>query len=215
MTSDVDSPAARWYEARNENGERPVAERQPREPSTVPRPPPWSSEPQLGPGRYLILAAAVVMQLCLGATYSWSIFVDALKAGPGMSQAAAQVPFTVFYMVFPATLIVSGTLLGRLGPRRGAIIGGWLGMPGLGRGLQLRRRAGVVRILRGMSLGPRTGRPGLRLAVLGQYPRVHRPDAGRRGIRPDEELHHPTARRRRSPCRHRRRSAYPTLMRPG
>ncbi|HOW71544.1 MAG TPA: MFS transporter [Phycisphaerae bacterium] len=83
-----------------------------------------SGEPRLGPGRYLILAAAVVMQLCLGATYAWSIFVDALRAGTGMSQAAAQVPFTVFYMIFPATLIVSGMLLGRLGPRRCAIVGG-------------------------------------------------------------------------------------------
>ena len=83
-----------------------------------------SGEPPIGPLRYLILAAAVVMQLCLGATYAWSIFVDPLKAGTGMSQAAAQGPFTVFYMVFPATLIVSGMLLGRLGPRCCAIIGG-------------------------------------------------------------------------------------------
>lgn len=95
-------------------------------PPSAPSQPTLSGEPQLGPGRYLILAAAVVMQLCLGATYAWSIFVDALKAGTGMSQAAAQVPFTVFYMVFPATLIVSGTLLGRLGPRRCAIIGGFI-----------------------------------------------------------------------------------------
>jgi OFA family oxalate/formate antiporter-like MFS transporter len=64
------------------------------------------------------------MQACLGATYSWSIFVDYIRHATGVGQASAQRPFTLFYIVFPAMTILSGTLLGRLGPRRCAMLGG-------------------------------------------------------------------------------------------
>jgi OFA family oxalate/formate antiporter-like MFS transporter len=74
--------------------------------------------------RYRILAAAVVMTLCLGATYSWSVYVPALKQISGLSQGAVQLPFSVFYAVFPLTVILSGTLLSRLGPRVCAVAGG-------------------------------------------------------------------------------------------
>ena len=87
--------------------------------------------------RYLILAAAVVMQMCLGATYSWSIYVSPIKAMTGMMQGTVQIPFTLFYFVFPATMMVAGSFLPRMGPRRCAMTGGvvfgcgWL-MAGLG-----------------------------------------------------------------------------------
>lgn len=77
-------------------------------------------------GRYLILAAAVAMQLCLGATYSWAVFVGPLRAGLGISQGVAQLPFTVFYFVFPATMVIAGLLLSRMGPRLSAMLGGVL-----------------------------------------------------------------------------------------
>jgi OFA family oxalate/formate antiporter-like MFS transporter len=74
--------------------------------------------------RYRVLIAAVLMSLCLGATYSWSVYVPALKQISGLSQGAVQLPFSVFYVVFPLTTIVSGTLLSRLGPRVSAVAGG-------------------------------------------------------------------------------------------
>jgi hypothetical protein len=49
--------------------------------------------------RYRILAAAVVMQMCLGATYAWSVFVLPLKQATGILQSAAQPPFALFYLV--------------------------------------------------------------------------------------------------------------------
>ena len=76
--------------------------------------------------RYLILLAAVVMQLCLGATYAWAVFVAPIKAVSGLGQGPVQAPFTVFYIAFPATAIVAGMLLGRIGPRRSAMLGGLL-----------------------------------------------------------------------------------------
>lgn len=74
--------------------------------------------------RYLILIASVVMQMCLGATYSWSVYVKPLKEITGLLQGQVQYPFSVFYFVFPASMILSGSLLPRLGPRVCAMGGG-------------------------------------------------------------------------------------------
>ncbi len=75
---------------------------------------------------YLVLIFAVVMQLCLGATYSWSVYVKDLKSILQITQAQAQLPFSVFYFVFPATMIISGKILKKLGPSLSTIVGGAL-----------------------------------------------------------------------------------------
>lgn len=75
---------------------------------------------------YLILIFAVVMQLCLGATYSWSVYVKDIKAILNISQAQAQLPFSLFYFIFPATMIISGKILKKLGPQISTIVGGTL-----------------------------------------------------------------------------------------
>ena len=76
--------------------------------------------------RYVMLISAVAMQLCLGATYSWSVFVKPLRDLTGLSQAIVQMPFTAFYFAFPLTVIFSGFALARLGPARSAAAGGML-----------------------------------------------------------------------------------------
>lgn len=76
--------------------------------------------------RYLVILSALAMQICLGATYSWSVYVHDIKALLGLSQTAAQVPFSVFYFVFPATMVVSGLILNKIGPRFSAMLGGAL-----------------------------------------------------------------------------------------
>jgi OFA family oxalate/formate antiporter-like MFS transporter len=76
--------------------------------------------------RYLIIPAALCMQICLGATYSWSVYVQSLKDLLHITQATAQLPFSVFYFVFPATMLVSGSILERIGPRAAAMLGGIL-----------------------------------------------------------------------------------------
>ncbi|MCC6398091.1 MAG: MFS transporter [Bacteroidetes bacterium] len=74
--------------------------------------------------RYGILASSLFMQLCLGATYAWSVFVAPLREHTGLSQATVQLPFTAFYFAFPLTMLFAGTLLQRFGPRVCAILGG-------------------------------------------------------------------------------------------
>jgi OFA family oxalate/formate antiporter-like MFS transporter len=76
--------------------------------------------------RYGILVSSLLMQLCLGATYAWSVFVAPLRAHTGLSQAAAQIPFTTFYFAFPLTMLFAGSLLHRFGPRACAVTGGML-----------------------------------------------------------------------------------------
>ena len=76
--------------------------------------------------RIMVILSALLMQLCLGATYSWSVYVQNIKTILGISQAQAQIPFSVFYFIFPLTMIFSGTLVDRFGPRIAAIGGGIL-----------------------------------------------------------------------------------------
>lgn len=107
--------------------------------------------------RYLILAAAVVMQMCLGATYAWSIFVAPIKNLTGMSQGAAQLPYTAFYFAFPITTVFAGLLLARFGPRPMAVAGGLLfgggwALAGLGQWHWAFTVAGVG-LLGGMGVG--------------------------------------------------------------
>jgi len=76
--------------------------------------------------RYIILIAAVLMQMCLGATYSWAVFVRPLKEITGLMQGTLQLPFSIFYFVFPLTLIFSDRIHRRIGPRKASIFGGIL-----------------------------------------------------------------------------------------
>lgn len=72
------------------------------------------------------------MQVCLGATYSWAVYVKALRDATGLLQGTVQLPFSVFYFAFPLTMIFSGGLLPRIGPRKSALLGaalfggGWM-----------------------------------------------------------------------------------------
>lgn len=76
--------------------------------------------------RYIVLLSAVLMQMCFGATYSWSVYVQPLKALTGLQQGPVQIPFTIFYFVFPLVVMITGMLLPRLGPRKCAMMGGLL-----------------------------------------------------------------------------------------
>jgi OFA family oxalate/formate antiporter-like MFS transporter len=82
--------------------------------------------------RYLVLCAAVLLQLCLGATYSWAVFVEPLRGLFQLGQGRVQLPFSIFYVVFPLTMVGAGQLAERWGVRRSALLGaalfagGWL-----------------------------------------------------------------------------------------
>ncbi|HSV99013.1 MAG TPA: MFS transporter [Sedimentisphaerales bacterium] len=76
--------------------------------------------------RYIILLAAVLIQVCVGGLYAWSSFVPALHASYGLSTAQTQFIFGGLIAVFTISMVYAGRLLNRRGPRLVASIGGIL-----------------------------------------------------------------------------------------
>jgi len=79
--------------------------------------------------RWLAAFAAILIQMSLGAMYAWSVFTGKLTDPGGdfaFSTAQTQWVFSVGLAVFAVMTVVSGRLVGRLGPRRTVILGGLL-----------------------------------------------------------------------------------------
>ena len=71
--------------------------------------------------RWWIAAAAVLMQLCLGSVYAWSIFKNPMMEAHGWSETQTQGAFMIYAVVFALAVAFGGSLVDRKGPR---IIGG-------------------------------------------------------------------------------------------
>jgi OFA family oxalate/formate antiporter-like MFS transporter len=76
--------------------------------------------------RWLMVAAALVMQLCLGVLYAWSVFVGPLKAQFGYSVKDASYPFMASLFFFAVGMIFAGRWQDKAGPKKVAIFGGLL-----------------------------------------------------------------------------------------
>lgn len=85
-----------------------------------------------GKGRWGLVALCLVINLCLGSVYAWSVFVEPLTAyftsGSGAPVPVNDVlmPFSVFLAVFSLTMPFTGTIIDRHGPRNMTILGGVL-----------------------------------------------------------------------------------------
>src|SRR4030043_1469452 len=74
--------------------------------------------------KYVVLIAAVFIQLSLGAGYSWSTFVPALKQNFGLTTAQTQVIFGTGSLAATFLIFLGGRIQDRFGPRIPAFIGG-------------------------------------------------------------------------------------------
>ncbi|MBW2651312.1 MAG: OFA family MFS transporter [Deltaproteobacteria bacterium] len=80
--------------------------------------------------RWYVVIGAVLIQLCLGAIYAWSVFTPKLtmsvaKGGMyGFSATQAAWVFSIGLLVFSVVMILSGRMLAVTGPRKLASIGG-------------------------------------------------------------------------------------------
>jgi OFA family oxalate/formate antiporter-like MFS transporter len=74
--------------------------------------------------KYVILIVAVFIQLCLGAGYSWSTFVPALKQNFGLTTAQTQTIFGTGSLVTTLLIFIGGRIQHRFGPRIPTLIGG-------------------------------------------------------------------------------------------
>ncbi len=73
--------------------------------------------------RWLVVLGAVLIQLCLGAIYAWSVFTPSLTRA-GWSKLDTQIVFSVGLAVFAVVMVWAGRKLPEIGPRRMAWLGG-------------------------------------------------------------------------------------------
>ncbi|MRR38223.1 MFS transporter, partial [bacterium] len=76
--------------------------------------------------RWGIAMAAVVMQLCLGTVYAWSVFKKPLISTHGWGETQTQLTFMIFMFTIGCAAAFGGTLVDKKGPKFVATIGGVL-----------------------------------------------------------------------------------------
>ena len=80
-------------------------------------------------GRWVLVAAGLVINLCLGSVYAWSVFVEPLmdyfSLEPGQTVTINDVllPFSVYLAVFAITMPFTARIIDRHGPRNVTILG--------------------------------------------------------------------------------------------
>ncbi len=84
------------------------------------------SDEKLESKRWIIAIAAVVMQLCLGTVYAWSVYKKPLMNAHGWGETATQITFMICIGIIGLAAAFGGILVDRKGPRFVATIGGIL-----------------------------------------------------------------------------------------
>ena len=75
--------------------------------------------------RWWVVLGAILIQLCLGVIYAWSVFTKALTEEPfGLLKTQTQVIFSVGLATFAVVTVISGRLQGKIPPRMLALVGG-------------------------------------------------------------------------------------------
>jgi MFS family permease len=75
-------------------------------------------------GRWFLIPLGMLVLLCLGTVYSWSIFRTPLQNELGLSATQSLLPYTCALFFYAATMPVAGFYIPRLGTRITAAIGG-------------------------------------------------------------------------------------------
>ncbi len=78
------------------------------------------------PNRWFIASAAVLMQVCLGIIYAWSVFRGPLEQHYGWSKSVSIAPYRWSILFFTLAMIVAGFWQDRKGPRLVGSVGGIL-----------------------------------------------------------------------------------------
>ncbi len=77
--------------------------------------------------RYMVVVGALIIQVCLGSIYAWSIFQTALRGGVYSWESFwTQLPFATGLASFAAFMILAGRWQDKIGPRKVASLGGLL-----------------------------------------------------------------------------------------
>ncbi len=83
-------------------------------------------------GRWIMVFLGMVINICLGSIYAWSVFVEPLtdhfflELGIEVTANEVLLPFSVFLAAFAITMPLAGRYIDEWGPRKATIIGGLL-----------------------------------------------------------------------------------------
>lgn len=83
-------------------------------------------ERSLQKNRWGIAVAAVLMQLCLGTVYAWSVFKKPLMAAHGWTETGTQITFMICIGMIGICAAFGGAFVDKKGPRKVATVGGIL-----------------------------------------------------------------------------------------
>ena len=86
--------------------------------------------------RWFILVASLVINLCIGSGYAWSVFAGPLIRTFGWTAAATALTFTIANSISPITMITGGRIQDKYGPKwvifaGGILFGGGIFLSGL------------------------------------------------------------------------------------
>ncbi|NLF40384.1 OFA family MFS transporter [bacterium] len=74
--------------------------------------------------RWIVLAAALIVQGCLGTLYSWSVLATQLQGAYGFSARQTSIVFGIAVFTFTIAVMFTGRLQDRIGPRLLATLSG-------------------------------------------------------------------------------------------
>ncbi len=78
------------------------------------------------PNRWFIVFGALMIQICIGTVFIWSLFKGPLMEQWGWAAAPTSFTFSIMVFFFAASTILAGKIQDRIGPRWVATVGGLL-----------------------------------------------------------------------------------------
>ncbi len=75
-----------------------------------------------GFNRWIIVVAAIMIQLALGSIYAWGVFKTPIAAEFGVTDTAISLTFTILLATFAGVMIFAGRLQDRIGPKKVTLI---------------------------------------------------------------------------------------------
>jgi OFA family oxalate/formate antiporter-like MFS transporter len=75
-------------------------------------------------GRWFLIPLGIIVLLCLGTAYSWSIFRTPIETSLQVGATQSLLPFTILLVVFSMLMPITGYYIERFGPRRVTAVGG-------------------------------------------------------------------------------------------
>lgn len=76
--------------------------------------------------QWLVVLGSILLEICLGSIYSWSLFNQPLIDKFGWEKSSVVLTFSITILMFAFSTIFAGKLQGKIGPKKVATLGGIL-----------------------------------------------------------------------------------------